>query len=154
MDACEAGFFDLLKTIETEGVTQNVKMFLGVLLPQPLVTRSFKLLYQGSTIKCFIAKNSRRHFWTISSNKNKHVIFPDQSSWFCSCLSYSNDVVKKGQFPLCKHLLTVLVCNALLKKGDTSQFTVEELEDDSFSEVIGSSFHSSSFNFPKRNSSI
>lgn len=138
MDAGEAGFLELLKKIEEEGLTQEIQLFLTVLLPPKLVSGSIKLLYHDASIKCHIATKSRRLFWTIMSKKNKYLIFSDTNTKFCSCLSYANNAVKKGQYPFCKHILTIYFCEALQKKGDISQFSKEEIDDDSFSELIAS----------------
>ncbi|OHS96703.1 SWIM zinc finger family protein [Tritrichomonas foetus] len=132
MDAGECGFIDLMKKVEEEGFTHEVQMFLSVLLPKSLVTSAMNLLYQEATIKCFIAKTSRRVYWTVLSKSHNYVVFSDQNTKFCSCLAFSNYVIKKGQFPFCKHVLTVLICEALRKKGETSQFSVEEIDDDIF----------------------
>ena len=131
MDAGESAFHDLMKKIEEEGFTQQIQLFLTVLLPQQLVKRSIQLLYFDATIVCHVAKNSRRIFWTVSSKEKKYIIFS-------SCISYYNQVVRIGQYPFCKHILTILICEALQKKGDYSQFSIEEIDDTVFSEVLAS----------------
>ena len=138
MDAGESGFNELMKKIEEDGLTQQIQLFLSVLIPQKLVARSIDILYNEPSIKCIIAQKTRRSFWTISSKKNKYIIFSDINTKFCSCKSYENNVVRKGKCPLCKHILTILICEALQKKGDMSQFSIEEVDDTSFSEIIAS----------------
>lgn len=138
MDAVEYGFNELLKKIEEDGFTQYIQEILTVILPPKLVKRSINLLYYNATIKCYIAHKSRRLFWKMKSKEKNYIIFSDENNKFCSCLSYENNVIRNGQYPFCKHILTVLICEALQKKGDLSQFSIEEIDDTSFSEIIAS----------------
>lgn len=149
LDPGEAGFRSLIKRIEEEGITQQIQIFLSVLLPKSLVSRSINLLYKSTSIKCHVARRSRRTYWTMTSNHHQYFILSDENLEFCSCLSYQNNVVKNGEYPFCKHILAIIISQALLRKGNFCQISIMELEDEQFAEMIASSSLSMNYKMKK-----
>lgn len=132
MDCGEKAFYDLIKQVETEGLTDKIKIFLSVLLPKTLIDRSISLMINSSAICSYEAQNSKRTMWTITAQDSKYYAFDDPGFKYCSCPSYSRDVIKDGRYPFCKHLLAIIIMKSMRKQGTTTDFPHKILPDEEF----------------------
>lgn len=137
MDCCESGLYEVLKKIEEDGLTPVNKQLLSVLLPQNLLTRVYETL-RDNAIQLSIARESGRSVWTITTKNGTYYQFIEPDNRYCSCLSFSNDVLKNGKIPFCKHVIACLICDSLRKRGAVENFSVKNMEDKEFSRFIGS----------------
>ena len=137
MDCCSFGFNEILKVISEKGINSDTKLFMSVLFPKQFVDRSLNLLNKEK-MTCYIAKESRRTFWKIETDKSQYYSFAG-SVMYCSCPSFQRDVIKEGKYPMCKHCLAIEICNAL-QKGEKLQtdnvFKLEIIDDRKFADEI------------------
>jgi predicted nucleic acid-binding Zn finger protein len=134
MDCCERGLQEILARVSEEGTTPACLQILTVLLPKSLIDRAMRLIANKASIKQTIARTSRRTIWTVAALKQSYYVFLTPVR-YCSCMSFAGDVILRGRFPLCKHILAVAICDAQRDRAGV-RFRVAELDDAAFSEFV------------------
>jgi predicted nucleic acid-binding Zn finger protein len=140
MDCCECGFTEILRRIENEGLTPELLQIMTALLPKRMIDRAVQMINSDAPIKETIARTSRRSIWTVSAPRNSYYVFLVPVR-FCSCPSFGRDVIHRGSYPLCKHILACCICDAVRRRSEALAFRWEEISDDQFSEFLIGSLH-------------
>jgi predicted nucleic acid-binding Zn finger protein len=134
MDCCECGLREILARIRDEGTSPECLQILTVLFPKSLIDRSLRLIANETVINQTIARTSRRTIWTVAAPKQSYYVFL-RPVRYCSCPSFAADVVLRGRFPLCKHVLAVSICDAQRGRPG-ARFRITTLDDAAFSEFL------------------
>ena len=141
MDICHSGFLSLMKDIETEGIQPHTWTFLSVLFGDDL-TNNAKSILSEKQITLYVARESKRSIWCISSSEGKHYAWIQENRFMCTCLSFIFGSMNKGTSPFCKHILAIFICESLMKgKNENQPFKIMEIDDQVFAQLLEKSMY-------------
>lgn len=135
VDSCEAAFAEILRVIERNGYTSKCRQLMTCLLPKQFRDRA-EAVMSDDTVVLTVARESRRSAWVVHTKQQEYVVFIDPGNWYCSCPSYTNQVMKEGKLPFCKHVLAALIFDARRKHGDCRELTINEISDTDFTHFL------------------
>lgn len=141
MDICQSGFQHLLDSISETGNTNTFMTFIEVFLPKQFVEKAQDIITNKSITDHYSAK-TKREIWTITpqskgSNDLLYYVYLENDNYYCSCPSFTHDVIHQYQYPFCKHVLATLICKAYKKSQlQTLPFRIQQHEEEEFSNFL------------------